>query len=465
MLKHFSALILVLIAGFSAVNGQTPWTTGGNAPTSNCFIGTTTPTPLVMKTNGASRIEVDPSGIVKIVGLASADTAALLVMPNGTLVKSSDPGNGGDCGTLLWDGDGNASSPNCFIGTTNAVGFPIYTNGIERMRVTTDGNVVVQGVGARAAFQVYDHMGVTVNRLDLGVSDVYRSIGFNMYQTGATQYHYQLGTAAKIEYHSTAGLLQFTVAPSQSADAAATFPSGLQIDKLGTAGIGMLPSPGYVLSVAGNAKVTQSGNAANFVGISHDGMDGRVEAVGGASKINLVSPSGTANIQQTGNANNFVRMGHNGANGFLETGGSGNSKLQVNMQSAKTVQFGGDILVANHIGVGTTNFFEGNREYKLNVNGQIRAKAAHVYPSWADYVFQSDYKLMPLDSVQEFISQNGHLPGVPSAEEVSIDGIDLGEMQAKTLEKVEELTLYLLELKRENEELRQLVEQYISKDH
>jgi hypothetical protein len=152
-----------------------------------------------------------------------------------------------------------------------------------------------------------------------------------------------------------------------------------------------------------------------------------------------------------------VKLGHNGTNGFLETGGNANTKLQVNMQSAKTVQFGGDILVANHIGVGTTNFFEGNREYKLNVNGQIRAKAAHVYPAWADYVFESDYQLMPLDAVKEYISQNGHLPGVPSADEVSLDGIDLGEMQAKTLEKVEELTLYLLEMKQENALLKEEV--------
>ena len=124
------------------------------------------------------------------------------------------------------------------------------------------------------------------------------------------------------------------------------------------------------------------------------------------------------------------------------------------MTSAKTVQFGGDILVANHIGVGATNFFEGNREYKLNVNGQIRAKAAHIYPSWADYVFDDGYALMPLESVKVYISQNGHLPGLPTADEVASDGIDVGEMQAKTLEKVEELTLYLLELKAENAMLR-----------
>ena len=64
---------------------------------------------------------------------------------------------------------------------------------------------------------------------------------------------------------------------------------------------------------------------------------------------------------------------------------------------------------------------------------------------------------MPLDAVQEFISVHGHLPGLPSADAVSVDGIDLGEMQAKTLEKVEELTLYLLEMKQENALLKEEV--------
>ena len=99
---------------------------------------------------------------------------------------------GGDCNLLIWDGDGNAAGPDCFIGTTNPIAFRVYSNGIERMRVTPAGNVVVQGADAKAAFQVYDHMGVTFNRQDLGVSDVVRTIGFNMYQNGATQHHYQL---------------------------------------------------------------------------------------------------------------------------------------------------------------------------------------------------------------------------------------------------------------------------------
>ena len=74
--------------------------------------------------------------------------------------------------------------------------------------------------------------------------------------------------------------------------------------------------------------------------------------------------------------------------------------------------------------------------------------------NWSDYVFDKDYKLPQLNEVKEYIAKNHHLPGVPSAADVSCDGIDLGSMDATLLKKIEELTLYVLELKKENEDIR-----------
>ena len=74
--------------------------------------------------------------------------------------------------------------------------------------------------------------------------------------------------------------------------------------------------------------------------------------------------------------------------------------------------------------------------------------------NWSDYVFDKDYKLPKLNEVKEYIAKNHHLPGVPSADDVSCDGIDLGSMDATLLKKIEELTLYVLELKKENEDIR-----------
>lgn len=73
---------------------------------------------------------------------------------------------------------------------------------------------------------------------------------------------------------------------------------------------------------------------------------------------------------------------------------------------------------------------------------------------WADYVFKSSYNLMTLPEVEQSIKQNGHLPRMPSANDVKTNGINVAEVQAKMLEKIEELTLYMIEMKKENEQLK-----------
>lgn len=88
-------------------------------------------------------------------------------------------------------------------------------------------------------------------------------------------------------------------------------------------------------------------------------------------------------------------------------------------------------------------------EYKLYVEGGILTEKVKVAlrstANWADYVFADDYKLKPLKEVEEFIKANNHLPGIESARELVEKGLDLGEMQAKQMGKIEELTLYIIE--------------------
>ena len=101
------------------------------------------------------------------------------------------------------------------------------------------------------------------------------------------------------------------------------------------------------------------------------------------------------------------------------------------------------------VGIGTTN-----PQSTLAVNGKITAKEIQVTLSgWADFVFLKDYCLRPLSEVEAFINENGHLPEIPSAEEVKENGINLGEMDAKLLQKIEELTLYMIEQNRRIEKL------------
>jgi hypothetical protein len=104
------------------------------------------------------------------------------------------------------------------------------------------------------------------------------------------------------------------------------------------------------------------------------------------------------------------------------------------------------------------------RGYKLAVNGKIRAQEIKVEASpWPDCVFNKSYSLPTLQETEKHIKEKGHLPGMPSAEEVKTNGIDLGEMNAKLLQKIEELTLHLIEIKKENQEIKDQVKKLLNK--
>jgi len=94
----------------------------------------------------------------------------------------------------------------------------------------------------------------------------------------------------------------------------------------------------------------------------------------------------------------------------------------------------------------------------LCVGGTIVAQEIWVLDQptagWADYVFKKDYKLMPLAEVEKFIKLNQHLPNIPSAKEVEGKGQNLGDLQVKQMEKIEELTLYLIEINKKVEVLQ-----------
>jgi hypothetical protein len=90
-------------------------------------------------------------------------------------------------------------------------------------------------------------------------------------------------------------------------------------------------------------------------------------------------------------------------------------------------------------------------------NGNLWSKEIRVAVTnpWADYVFNKDYPLRSLASLKNYISQNHRLPDLPSAIEVEKQGINIGEINTLLVKKVEELTLYLIDLKKENEKLNQ----------
>lgn len=106
------------------------------------------------------------------------------------------------------------------------------------------------------------------------------------------------------------------------------------------------------------------------------------------------------------------------------------------------------------IGGNTTAF-----GYRLSVHGKAIATEFMVTPinSWPDYVFEKGYPLKSIPDLKSYIAQNGHLPGIPSAATVAKDGIALGDMTKRLTEKVEELSLYIIQLKEELDILKNRV--------
>lgn len=116
-----------------------------------------------------------------------------------------------------------------------------------------------------------------------------------------------------------------------------------------------------------------------------------------------------------------------------------------------TNNYGATMTIADNgnVGIGTVN-----PTYKLSVNGNVRSKEVVVESGWADYVFDERYNLRSLGEVEAFIKANKHLPNIPSAKEIEKNGLSLGETQKKMMEKIEELTLYVIELKKQLTDLQ-----------
>ncbi|OXB15780.1 hypothetical protein [Flavobacterium reichenbachii] len=108
------------------------------------------------------------------------------------------------------------------------------------------------------------------------------------------------------------------------------------------------------------------------------------------------------------------------------------------------------IMDNGNVGIGAVN-----PQNKLDVNGIIHSKEVKVDMSgWSDFVFKKEYNLPTLEDVEKYITEKGHLENIPNEEEVLKNGINLGEMNAKLLQKIEELTLYVIEIKKENSKMK-----------
>jgi hypothetical protein len=117
------------------------------------------------------------------------------------------------------------------------------------------------------------------------------------------------------------------------------------------------------------------------------------------------------------------------------------------ISDAMTINYLGNILV------GKTSQINSN--YKLDVNGSIRSNEIVVNTTGADFVFEKEYRLRDLDDLEKYIATNKHLPDIEPAKEMEKNGLELGKMDMKLLQKIEELTLYLIDFKKEMDKLKE----------
>lgn len=166
-----------------------------------------------------------------------------------------------------------------------------------------------------------------------------------------------------------------------------------------------------------------------------------------SSNILLVESGGggTSSMAKFKNASGEWTVGMNGGEVFQVKNGTTSVFAIENNAPGSSLH----IEDSGEVGIGTTN-----PGYELDVVGTIRAEEIIVEVTGGpDYVFADDYPLMSLEDVETHIQANRHLPGVPSAAEMQ-NGVQMSAMQMKLLEKVEELTLYMIEMKKENQALK-----------
>jgi hypothetical protein len=377
-----------------------------------------------------------------------------------------------------WSLTGNAStSATNYLGTTDALPLSLRTGGVDRLNITSAGNVGIGTTAPSAKFHVKNLPGGFGMNLESGTANNFfaftNSSGYMGYAGSftaptnldfgtsgvGTDVNLVTGAVAKMTVKLNGRVGIGTNTPVAQLEVKTTSnPSLPQLNLYDNNSIGYSrlqfqnASGASNWQIAGHNSTTNSIERLNFhnstsgdlMSITGDGKVG-VGTTSPSQKFTVVQPFGIGISQDAGSGGPQIGFFTDFAGAYLQTHNDFDLSFATNNGSTlMTIQKN-----TGNVGIGITNPAE-----KLSVNGRIRSKEVLVETvNWPDFVFEEKYSLPSISEVEKFIIQKKHLPNIPSATEVESNGQNLGDLQKKMLQKIEELTLYIIEQNKRIEKL------------
>ncbi len=504
-----SALTITLALNGNAQTGPaTPWILEGNSNVNQSihWLGTTNTQDLIIKTNAVQRMVVKgstgnigigttaPSYPFHVENAVNARTSNFLNSAGGSGTRysiysfSSGTGSGTKYGGYFEANNGTGINYGISVkgsGTNTSYGVKSVANGTATnygINSLAQGNSTNYGIYSKAIGLLvgqgtnYAVYGETEAGLSNSWAGYFKGRGYFSEKVG-------IGTTSTISMLTIRSITEATGLVMQNDYAGASSSYGFNT-LMGTNatgnkyGFNALVQNGSAINYGVRAEVLDGTIAYGIVGIATTsgtsyGLYGKANGTGinrgvyGEGTIGADAYAGY--FVGRGYFSNRVGIGTTAPAAYLHVDADANTlpmAVQINGASKFKVNSNGSVSVGG-VGVGADNglYVLGSVSigtavpatgYALSVDGKIMCEEMRVelQGSWPDYVFANDYKLLSIKEMAQHISQFNHLPGVPSAEEIKqTGGIDIGTMQIKMMEKIEELSLYVIQLEKKIEKL------------